>query len=101
MTYLAHMQHDLPRPLAGRKGGQSNQEAGRLFLETYCLQTTIAVEVTTYLFEELWELCSTPFQALSKGYETVNGCFLTVQGLGCLQHMEKRGVRSFLFSSFW
>lgn len=35
------------RPLAGRSGGQHNQEAGLLFLETYCLQIHIAVKVTT------------------------------------------------------
>ena len=70
------------RPLAGRRGEQCNQDAGQLFLETYCLQIRIAVKVTTYLLEELWELYSTPFQVLPKGYETASGCLFIVQGLG-------------------
>lgn len=81
------------RPLAGRRGGQWNQEAGQLFLETYCLQIRIAVKVTTYLWEGLWELHSSPFQALPKGYETANGCLLTVQGLECVFSMWGNSTR--------
>lgn len=84
------------RPLAGRRGGQCNQEPGQLFLEIYCLQIRKAVKVTTYLLEELWELYSTPFQALPKGYETANGCLLIVQGLGHVRHVGEQDSDTFL-----
>lgn len=74
------------RPLAGRRRGQCNQEAGQLFLETCCLQIRIAVKVTTYLWEGLWT-AQLSLSGTTKGLWNSKRLPLNSSGTGmCVQH---------------